>query len=67
MQEIKLFQYFILKKKTEKMEGHLAEEYNRRPIVEKVNCVIKRKNGSFMRSRIPSCLKNGNENDSIHY
>jgi len=36
-----------------RMKRHLPEEYNRRPIVETVHSVIKRKSGSFVRSRIP--------------
>ncbi len=36
-----------------RMKRHLPEEYNRRPIVETVHSVIKRKSGSFARSRIP--------------
>jgi len=35
------------------MEKHLPEEYKRRPIVETVHSLIKRKSGSFVRSRIP--------------
>ncbi len=35
------------------MKRHLPEEYNRRPIFETVHSVIKRKSGSFVRSRIP--------------
>jgi len=31
----------------------LPEEYKRRPIVETAHSVIKRKSGSFVRSRIP--------------
>ena len=36
-----------------RMKKHLPEEYKRRPIVETVHSVIKRKSGSFVRSRIP--------------
>ncbi len=36
-----------------RMKRHLPEEYNRRPIVETVHSVIKKKSGSFVRSRIP--------------
>ena len=36
-----------------RMKRHLPEEYRRRPIVETVHSVIKRKSGSFVRSRIP--------------
>jgi len=36
-----------------RMKRHLPEEYNRRPKVETVHSVIKRKSGSFVRSRIP--------------
>ncbi len=39
------------------MKRHLPEEYNRRPIVETVHSVIKRKSGSFVRSRIPEQLE----------
>jgi len=35
------------------MKRHLPEEYRRRSIVETVHSVIKRKSGSFVRSRIP--------------
>ena len=35
------------------MKRHLPDEYKRRPIVETVHSAIKRKNGSFVRSRIP--------------
>jgi len=35
------------------MKRHLPDEYRRRPIVETVHSVIKRKSGSFVRSRIP--------------
>jgi len=35
------------------MKKHLPEEYKRRSIVETVHSVIKRKSGSFVRSRIP--------------
>ncbi len=40
-----------------RMKRHLPEEYNRRPIVETVHSVIKRKSGSFVRSRIPGQLE----------
>ncbi len=40
-----------------RMKRHLPEEYNRRPIVETVHSVIKRKSGSFVRSRIPKQLE----------
>jgi len=36
-----------------RMKRHLPEEYNRKPKVETVHSVIKRKSGSFVRSRIP--------------
>jgi len=36
-----------------RMKKHLPEEYKRRSIVETVHSVIKRKSGSFVRSRIP--------------
>jgi len=36
-----------------RMKRHLPEEYKRRPIVETVHSVIKRKSSSFVRSRIP--------------
>ncbi len=36
-----------------RMKRHLPEEYKRRSIVETVHSVIKRKSGSFVRSRIP--------------
>ncbi len=36
-----------------RMKRHLPKEYNRRPIVETVHYAIKRKSGSFVRSRIP--------------
>jgi len=36
-----------------RMKRHLPEEYSRRSIVETVHSVIKRKSGSFVRSRIP--------------
>lgn len=36
-----------------RMKRNLSEEYRRRPIVETVHSVIKRKSGSFVRSRIP--------------
>jgi len=36
-----------------RMKKHLPEEYNRRPIVETVHSAIKRKSGSFVRSKIP--------------
>ncbi len=39
------------------MKRHLPEEYNRRPIVETVHSVIKRKSGSFVRSRISEQLE----------
>ncbi len=39
------------------MKRHLPEEYNRRSIVETVHSVIKRKSGSFVRSRIPNQLE----------
>jgi len=35
------------------MRRHLPDEYKRRSIVETVHSVIKRKSGSFVRSRIP--------------
>jgi len=35
------------------MKRHLPEEYKRRSIVETVHSVVKRKSGSFVRSRIP--------------
>jgi len=35
------------------MKKHLPEEYKRRPIVETVHSVVKRKCGSFVRSKIP--------------
>jgi len=40
-----------------RMKRHLPEEYSRRPIVETVHSVIKRKSGSFVRSRIPGQLE----------
>ena len=36
-----------------RMKRHLQEEYRRRPIVETVHSVLKRKSGSYVRSRIP--------------
>jgi len=36
-----------------RIKKHLPEEYKRRSIVETVHSVIKRKSGSFVRSRIP--------------
>jgi len=36
-----------------RMKKHLPDEYKRRPIVETVHSAIKRKSGSFVRSRIP--------------
>jgi len=36
-----------------RMKRHLPEEYKRRSIVETVHSAIKRKSGSFVRSRIP--------------
>jgi len=36
-----------------RMKRHFPEEHKRRPIVETVHSVIKRKSGSFVRSRIP--------------
>jgi len=39
------------------MKRHLPEEYKRRSIVETVHSVIKRKSGSFVRSRIPELMK----------
>jgi len=36
-----------------RMKRHLPDEYKRRSIVETVHSVIKRKSGSFVRSRIP--------------
>jgi len=39
-----------------RMKRHLPEEYKRRSIVETVHSVIKRKSGSFVRSRIPKQL-----------
>ena len=35
------------------MKRHLSEEFKRRAIVETVHSVIKRKSGSFVRSKIP--------------
>jgi len=35
------------------MKRHLPDEYKRRAIVETVHSVIKRKSGSFVRSKIP--------------
>jgi len=35
------------------MKRHLPDEYKRRSIVETVHSVLKRKSGSFVRSRIP--------------
>ena len=40
-----------------RMKRHLPEEYRRRPIVETVHSAIKRKSGSFVRSRIPEVAK----------
>ena len=40
-----------------RMKRHLPEEYKRRPIVETVHSVIKRKSGSFVRSRIPGLFE----------
>ncbi len=40
-----------------RIKRHLPEEYNRRPIVETVHSVIKRKSGSFVRPRIPGQLE----------
>ena len=36
-----------------RMKRHLPEEYKRRLIVETVHSVLKRKSGSFVRSKIP--------------
>jgi len=36
-----------------RMKRHLSDEYKRRPLVETVHSAIKRKSGSFVRSRIP--------------
>ena len=36
-----------------RMKRHLPDEYKRRPIVETVHSAIKRKSGSFIRSKIP--------------
>jgi len=40
-------------KNRKKMKRHLPEEYKSRSIVETVYSVLKRKSGSFVRSRIP--------------
>jgi len=40
-------------KNRKRMKRNLSEEYKRRSIVETVHSVIKRKSGSFVRSRIP--------------
>jgi len=40
-------------KNRKKMKKHLLEEYKRRSITGTVHSVIKRKSGSFVRSRIP--------------
>jgi len=36
-----------------RMKRHFPEEYKRRSIVETVHSALKRKSGSFVRSRIP--------------
>ena len=41
------------------MKRHLPEEYKRRSIVETVHSVIKRKSGSFVRSRVPAVAEKG--------
>jgi len=51
---MRAFQYIEQKEKTERgWKKHLPEEYERGSIVETVHSVLKRKSGSFVRSRIP--------------
>jgi len=40
-----------------RMKRHLPEEHKRKSIVETVHSILKRKSGSFVRSRIPGLMK----------
>jgi len=48
-----MYQYNEKEGNTKKMKKHLPNEYRRRSIAETTHSVIKRKSGSFVRSRIP--------------